>query len=105
MIYISNVGRKALQKVIQFINDNILWGNIVGVATAIISGGPGAVFWMWLSAFVGMFTNFAENVLGIYYRKKGKDGEYRGGPMYYISEGLGWKWLAILFAIFCMFAA
>lgn len=80
-------------------------GNIVGVATAILSGGPGAVFWMWLSAFVGMFTNFAENVLGIYYRKKGKDGEYRGGPMYYISEGLGWKWLAILFSIFCMLAA
>lgn len=80
-------------------------GNIVGVATAILSGGPGAVFWMWLSAFVGMFTNFAENVLGVYYRNKGKDGEYRGGPMYYISEGLGWKWLAILFSIFCMFAA
>lgn len=80
-------------------------GNIVGVATAILSGGPGAVFWMWLSAFVGMFTNFAENVLGLYYRKKGRDGEYRGGPMYYISEGLGWKWLAILFSIFCMLAA
>lgn len=80
-------------------------GNIVGVATAIVSGGAGAVFWMWLSAFVGMFTNFAENVLGLYYRKKGKDGEWRGGPMYYISEGLGWKWLAILFSVFCMFAA
>lgn len=80
-------------------------GNIVGVATAILSGGAGAVFWMWLSAFVGMFTNFAENVLGIYYRKKGKNGEFRGGPMYYISEGLGWKWLAILFSVFCMFAS
>jgi len=80
-------------------------GNIVGVATAIIAGGAGAVFWMLISAFVGMFTNFAENVLGLYYRKKGKDGEYRGGPMYYISEGLGWKWLAILFSIFCMLAS
>ncbi|MDE7215992.1 MAG: amino acid carrier protein, partial [Clostridia bacterium] len=80
-------------------------GNIVGVATAIISGGAGAIFWMWLSAFVGMFTNFAENVLGIYYRKKGKDGEFRGGPMYYISEGLGWKWLAIIFSVFCMLAS
>ena len=80
-------------------------GNIVGVATAIVAGGPGSIFWMWLSAFVGMFTNFAENVLGLYYRKKGKDGEYRGGPMYYISEGLGWKWLAIVFSIFCMFAS
>lgn len=80
-------------------------GNIVGVATAIVAGGPGSIFWMWLSAFVGMFTNFAENVLGLYYRKKGKDGEFRGGPMYYISEGLGWKWLAIVFSIFCMFAS
>lgn len=80
-------------------------GNIVGVATAIVSGGAGAIFWMWLSAFVGMFTNFAENVLGLYYRKKGKDGEYRGGPMYYISEGLGWKWLAIVFSVFCMLAS
>ncbi|MDE5548636.1 MAG: alanine:cation symporter family protein, partial [Clostridia bacterium] len=80
-------------------------GNIVGVATAIVAGGAGSIFWMWLSAFVGMFTNFAENVLGLYYRKKGKDGEYRGGPMYYISEGLGWKWLAIVFSVFCMLAS
>ena len=80
-------------------------GNIVGVATALVAGGPGAIFWMWASAFVGMFTNYAENILGIYYRKKNKDGHFVGGPMYYIEEGLGWKWLAILFAVFCMLAS
>lgn len=80
-------------------------GNIVGVATALVAGGPGAIFWMWASAFVGMFTNYAENVLGIYYRKKNKQGHYVGGPMYYIEEGLGLKWLAVLFAVFCMLAS
>lgn len=80
-------------------------GNIVGVATALVAGGPGAIFWMWASAFVGMFTNYAENILGIYYRKKNKDGHFVGGPMYYIEEGLGLKWLAVLFAIFCMLAS
>lgn len=80
-------------------------GNIVGVATALVAGGPGAIFWMWASAFVGMFTNYAENILGIYYRKKNKEGHFVGGPMYYIEEGLGLKWLAVLFAIFCMLAS
>lgn len=63
-------------------------GNIAGVATAITFGGPGAVFWMWISAFFGMMTNFSENVLGIFYRKKNMHGEWSGGAMYYISEGL-----------------
>lgn len=63
-------------------------GNIAGVATAISAGGPGAVFWMWISAFFGMMTSYAENVLGIYYRKKNSDGEWVGGPMYYINDGL-----------------
>jgi len=80
-------------------------GNIVGVTTAIISGGPGAVFWMWISAFFGMVTKFSEITLGVYFRKKGADGEYIGGPMYYIEQGTGKRWLAILFAIFTMFAA
>lgn len=80
-------------------------GNIVGVTTAIISGGPGAVFWMWISAFFGMITKFSEITLGVYFRKKGSDGEYIGGPMYYIEQGTGKRWLAILFAIFTMFAA
>jgi AGCS family alanine or glycine:cation symporter len=80
-------------------------GNIVGVATAIALGGPGAVFWMWLSAFLGMMTNFAENVLGIKYRYKDEKGNWVGGAMIYIERGLGWKWLAILFSVFCMLAS
>ena len=80
-------------------------GNIVGVTTAIISGGPGAVFWMWISAFFGCFTKFAEITLGLFYRKKDKSGEYLGGPMQYIEHGTKQKWLAILFCIFTIFAA
>lgn len=80
-------------------------GNIAGVATAIATGGPGAVFWMWLSAFLGTMTNFAENTLGIKYRTKNKKGEWVGGAMYYIEEGLGWKWLAVIFAVFCALAS
>ena len=80
-------------------------GNMVGVATALISGGPGAIFWMWISAFFGLVTNYSENVLGLYYRKKDKKGEMCGGPMYYISNGLKIKWLAFLFAFCCSLAA
>lgn len=77
-------------------------GNIVGVATAIKLGGPGALFWMWMAAFFGMATKFSEGLLAIKYRKKDANGEFSGGPMYYIVHGLGekWKWLAVLFAIF-----
>lgn len=76
-------------------------GNIVGVATAIKSGGPGALFWMWVAAFFGMATKYAEGVLAIKYRTKDAKGEISGGPMYYIVNGMGTKWrpLAILFAI------
>ncbi len=80
-------------------------GNIVGVATAIVSGGPGAVFWMWVSAFFGMMTNFSENVLGILYRHKNEKGEWIGGAMLYIEKGLKQKWLAVLFSIFCILAS
>lgn len=88
-------------------------GNIAGVATAIAVGGPGAVFWMWLSAFFGMMTNYSENVLGIFYRKKNDLGEWSGGAMYYINEGLkdrkGFrhiaKPLAALFSVFCLLAS
>ena len=80
-------------------------GNIVGVAGAMISGGPGAVFWMWVSAFFGMVTNYSENVLGLYYRDKDKDGNFSGGPMHFISKGLGWKPLAVFFAFCCTLAA
>lgn len=75
-------------------------GNIVGVATAITSGGPGALFWMWIAAFFGMATKYAEGVLAIKYREKDENGQMAGGPMYYIQNGLGIKWLAKLFALF-----
>ena len=98
-------------------------GNIVGVAAAIAIGGPGAIFWMWIVAFFGMMTNYSENILGIYFRRKNKKDEWSGGAMYYLQDGLGgykgsknspWtgsllKWigkiLAILFACFCVLAS
>ena len=90
-------------------------GNIAGVAAAIVIGGPGAVFWMWVAAFFGMMTNYSENILGIFFRRKNKDGEWSGGAMYYLQDGLGdkkrpkaiqiiGKALAIIFAI-CAFLA
>ncbi|VYU47223.1 amino acid carrier protein [Clostridium tertium] len=75
-------------------------GNIVGVATAIKAGGPGALFWMWIAAFFGMATKYAEGVLAIKYREVDENGQMSGGPMYYIKNGLGLNWLAKLFAIF-----
>ena len=88
-------------------------GNIAGVAAAICIGGAGAVFWMWVAAFFGMMTNYAENVLGIYFRRKNEDGEWSGGAMYYLADGLGkkkgmkhvGKVLAILFCVFAMLAS
>ncbi len=79
-------------------------GNIAGVATAIVLGGPGAMFWMTLAALVGMATKFAEIGLGIKYREKMPDGSWAGGPMYYLSKGLNQKWLGALFACFMIFA-
>ena len=80
-------------------------GNIVGVAIAISTGGPGALFWMWITGIFGMATKYAEAVLAIKYREVDKFGTMSGGPMYYISKGLGWKWLGTLFAIFAFIAA
>lgn len=81
-------------------------GNIVGVATAIAAGGPGALFWMEIAALFGMATKYAEGFLAIRYRTVDKDGHYLGGPFYYIENGMGsrWKWLAKLFAVFGMLA-
>ena len=79
-------------------------GNIAGVALAIAIGGPGAIFWMWLSAFFGMATKFSEVVLAIVYREKNKDGSISGGPMYYIKNGIKMPWLAKFFAMFGMLA-
>ena len=76
-------------------------GNIAGVAGAIAIGGPGAVFWMWMSALLGMCTKFYEVTLAVHFREKNKEGDWVGGPMYYIKNGLGrkWQWLAVLFSI------
>lgn len=75
-------------------------GNIVGVATAIKAGGPGALFWMIMAAFFGMATKYSEGLLAVKYRQKDRNGQMSGGPMYYIEKGLGYKWLANLFAFF-----
>ena len=88
-------------------------GNIAGVATAIVSGGPGSIFWMWLAAFVGMMTNYSENVLGIYFRRRNAKGEWSGGAMYYLQDGLGGyrgckklgSVLAVLFSLFAVTAS
>jgi len=80
-------------------------GNIAGVATAIAVGGPGAVFWMWITGLVGMATKYSEAVLAVKYREVDKFGTMSGGPMYYISKGLGLHWLGMLFAIFAAIAA
>ena len=82
-------------------------GSIVGVATALRAGGPGALFWMWVSAFVGMATKYAEGVLAVKYRSTDEKGQICGGPMYYIQNGMGdrWKWLAKLFAFFGIMTA
>lgn len=88
-------------------------GNIAGIAYAITMGGPGAVFWMWIAAIVGMMTNYSENVLGIFYRRRNEKGEWCGGAMYYLRDGLGskkhckqiGKILAVLFSVFAVFAS
>ena len=77
-------------------------GNIVGVATALVAGGPGALFWMWIAAILGTATKYAECMLAIKYREVSPDGHVLGGPFYTIEKGMGpkWKWLAVLFAVF-----
>ena len=79
-------------------------GNIVGVATAIGTGGPGAVFWMWMTGLLGMATKYSEGLLAVKFRVRAKDGSYIGGPMYALERGMGQKWLGVLFAIFTGFA-
>ena len=89
------------------LSSTIGMGNIAGVAVAISIGGPGSMFWMWISAIVGMSTKFFTSTLAIMYRGKDSDGVLQGGPMYFIMEGLGksWKPLAIMFSVFGMIGA
>lgn len=97
----------AFQALTTALSATIGTGNIAGVATAIYLGGPGAVFWMWLTALVGMATKYAEAVLAVRHREIDADGRYVGGPMYYIRNGLGagWSWLGATFALFAAVAA
>ncbi len=88
-------------------------GNIAGVSTAICLGGPGAVFWMWIAALLGMMVKYCENLLGVYYRRRNTEGAWSGGPMYYLQDGLGsikhckklGRVLAVLFCIFTVLAS
>lgn len=80
-------------------------GNIAGVATALLAGGPGAVFWMWVSAFLGMATAYGETELGIFYRRRDKDGHWLSGPMLYLESGLNCRLAGILYAVFCVLAS
>ncbi len=79
-------------------------GNMAGVAVALTAGGPGAIFWMWLIAMLGMATSFAESTLAQLYKTKDDDGNYRGGPAYYMEKGLGMRWMGVLFSIFLIIA-
>lgn len=74
------------------------------VAVALTAGGPGAIFWMWLIAMLGMATSFAESTLAQLYKTRDKDGNYRGGPAYYMEKGLGMRWMGVLFSIFLIIA-
>src|SRR5690625_684090 len=94
----SKLGVSSFQAFVVAISGRIGTGNIAGVATAIAMGGPGAIFWMWVIAFVGASSAFVEASLGQIY-KEIRGGQYRGGPAYYIEKGLGMRWYGVLFAI------
>lgn len=100
----DNSGVSPFQAVATAMAGTIGTGSIAGLATAIVSGGPGAVFWMWISALLGMITKYSEILLSIKYREKNEEGRWVGGPMYYIKNGLNIKWLAAVFAVFAMIA-
>ena len=102
---ISNEGKRGLSSFQAFTisaASRVGTGNLAGVATAISAGGPGAVFWMWLIAFIGAGSSFVESTLAQIYKVKDKDG-YRGGPAYYMEKGLNKRWMGILFAIIITF--
>lgn len=101
----KNEGISQFQSACTALAATIGTGNIAGVATALLSGGPGAVFWMWVSAFLGMATAYGETELGIRYRKRGKDGKWMSGPMLYLEYGLKSRWAGMLYAGFCVLAS
>lgn len=99
----SNEGVSSFQALAMSLSGRIGVGNIAGTATGIAFGGPGAVFWMWVITFIGAASAFVESTLAQIYKEK-QDGEYRGGPAFYIEKGLGWKWFAVIFAIATLLA-
>ncbi|WP_409295487.1 alanine/glycine:cation symporter family protein [Peribacillus sp. SCS-26] len=99
----SEAGVSSFQALSIALSGRVGTGNIAGVATAIFYGGPGAIFWMWAIAFIGASSAYVESTLAQIYKVK-KDGQYRGGPAYYIEKGIGWKWFAVLFAIAALIA-
>jgi alanine or glycine:cation symporter, AGCS family len=99
----SSAGVSSFQALALSLSGRVGTGNIAGTATAIAFGGPGAVFWMWAIAFIGAGSAFVESTLAQIYKVK-QDGQYRGGPAYYIEKGIGWKWYSVLFAISALLA-
>ncbi|WNB91695.1 alanine/glycine:cation symporter family protein [Bacillus sp. NEB1478] len=99
----SDAGVSSFQALAIALSGRVGTGNIAGTATAIGFGGPGAVFWMWMIAFIGAATAFVESALAQIYKVK-QEGEYRGGPAYYIEKGIGWKWYGVIFAVSALLA-
>ncbi|MEH7385482.1 alanine/glycine:cation symporter family protein [Bacillus sp. JJ1521] len=99
----SDAGVSSFQALAMSLSGRIGVGNIAGTATGIAFGGPGAVFWMWVITFIGATSAFVESTLAQIYKEK-QDGEYRGGPAFYIEKGLGWKWFAVIFAVATLLA-
>ena len=97
-------GMSSFQAVATAIAGQVGTGNLAGPATAILLGGPGAIFWIWVSSFLGMATIYAEAILAIHFKTKDKNGQVVGGPAYYIEQGLGMKWMARLFEILIIIA-
>lgn len=100
----DNAGISSFQALCTSLAARVGTGNMAGVAVALTAGGPGAIFWMWLIAMLGMATSFAESTLAQLYKTRDKDGNYRGGPAYYMEKGLGMRWMGVLFSIFLIIA-
>lgn len=100
----DNAGISSFQALCTSLAARVGTGNMAGVAVALTAGGPGAIFWMWLIAMLGMATSFAESTLAQLYKTKDDDGNYRGGPAYYMEKGLGMRWMGVLFSVFLIIA-
>ncbi|WP_394248963.1 alanine/glycine:cation symporter family protein [Vibrio profundi] len=100
----DNAGISSFQALCTSLAARVGTGNMAGVAVALTAGGPGAIFWMWLIAMLGMATSFAESTLAQLYKTRDNDGNYRGGPAYYMEKGLGMRWMGVLFSIFLIIA-